>query len=142
MIGSAFSPRSSYLHHELELNSLFDLNDKDAFLEGRVAFGGATVDLFLKALRANRWSRVGLIATFQSFLIDSLKRKEYLQSFLWLLKEMQDHLQKEQAIPEFVLDLTQKDLAIALLEVVPKEDKCRIMTYFRSLGYPLPPSSA
>ena len=118
----------------VNLEHLLD-DEQEGFLEGAVVVGPCTEDRLRQAVHVNKERGVGLMTSLLEFFIDSLKRRERLDTFTELFYHYRDIL----GVPtEMVLDLTAKDIAIALLETVPDDTKLFVMKSLDSMGYPLP----
>ena len=121
----------------VNLENLLDDENSEEFLEGSVAFGRCTEERLRQAVTDNKEKGVGLIASLLPFLIDSLIRRERLSAFTELFCHYRE-ISGGSDVPEMVLDITAKDVAIALLATVPDDTKRFVVRCLESMGYPLP----
>ena len=136
MVGNP-SPSAMESSAVVNLENLLDDENDEMFLEGSVALGRCTVERLRQAVKDNKEKRTGLMTSLLPFLIDSLIRRERLIMFTKLFCFYREkHCDGD--VPEMVLDLTAKDVAIALLETVSDNTKLFVMKCLDIMGYPLP----
>ena len=136
MVGNP-SPSDIQSSAVVNLANLLDDENDERFLEGSVVIGQCTIKHLQQAVKDNKERHVGLTTSLLTFLIDSLIRRERLSTFTELLCCYRDK-PGDDDVPEIILDLTAKDVAIALLESVSDDTKMFAMKCLNSMGYPLP----
>ena len=91
-----------------------------------------------RALGNCQTSGQGLAHFLHPFIVDLVKRKLSLDIILIVLMKAHNEQESEPGLPDFILDLTIKDLFIAALEVTPEKLKSKLAYQYVGLGCPFP----
>ena len=104
----------------------------------KVQLASLSSEVVNKAYRSCMESGQGFALFLQPFIVDLVKRKLSLNVILNILMEAHNERKSAAGLPDFVLDLTTKDLIIATLEITPEKLQSKLASHYVGLGCPFP----